>query len=291
MNAENTPDGRNLLVEVVEGFGDEWERYDQSALSETELRQAFDGYFGIFPWTALPAAAEGFDMGCGSGRWAKLVAPKVGRLNCVDPSPKALSVAQRNLSGHSNCEYFCASVEESPLADGSQDFGYCLGVLHHVPDTAAGLRSCVAKLKEGAPFLLYLYYAFDHRPRWFKLLWQCSNVLRVVVSRLPHRARFVVANAITALVYWPLARTAALAERFGISVSNFPLSYYRHRSFYTLRTDALDRFGTRLEKRFTREQIERMMKEAGLEMIRFSDAPPYWCAVGNRVRSMPEQRP
>ena len=51
-------------------------------------------------------------------------------------------------------------------------------------------------------------------------------------------------------------------------VDNMPLSAYRERSFYVMRTDALDRFGTRLEQRFTREQIRSMMHEAGLERTR-----------------------
>jgi hypothetical protein len=47
-----------------------------------------------------------------------------------------------------------------------------------------------------------------------------------------------------------------------------------------MRTDALDRFGTRLEKRFTRPQVTELLEDAGLERVRVSDAPPYWCAVG-----------
>jgi hypothetical protein len=47
-----------------------------------------------------------------------------------------------------------------------------------------------------------------------------------------------------------------------------------------MRTDALDRFGTRLEQRFTRDQIRAMMTAAGLIRIRFGDAIPYWTAVG-----------
>ena len=47
-----------------------------------------------------------------------------------------------------------------------------------------------------------------------------------------------------------------------------------------MRTDALDRFGTRLEQRFTRNKIDEMMRAAGLERIIFSEAEPYWCAVG-----------
>jgi hypothetical protein len=47
-----------------------------------------------------------------------------------------------------------------------------------------------------------------------------------------------------------------------------------------MRTDALDRFGTRLEHRYTRDEIDRMMRAAGLERIAFSDQAPFWCAVG-----------
>ena len=69
-------------------------------------------------------------------------------------------------------------------------------------------------------------------------------------------------------------------EKIGISVSNIPLFEYRAKSFYTMRTDALDRFGTRLEQRFTRVQIEKMLEQAGLVDITFSDIAPYWCALG-----------
>ena len=57
----------------------------------------------------------------------------------------------------------------------------------------------------------------------------------------------------------------------------------RTASFYTMRTDALDRFGTRLEHRFTRDEIERMMTDAGLTDITFSDRPPFWVACGRRA--------
>ena len=71
-----------------------------------------------------------------------------------------------------------------------------------------------------------------------------------------------------------------MAESAGLQVDLIPLSFYRNRSFYVMRTDALDRFGTRLEKRFTRSQIQQMMESVGLENVRFHDGPPYWCALG-----------
>ncbi len=49
-----------------------------------------------------------------------------------------------------------------------------------------------------------------------------------------------------------------------------------------MRNDALDRFGTPLEQRFTREAISDMMKNAGLHDVKFSEAAPYWHAVGHK---------
>lgn len=271
----------NIDIDTVEGFGDEWERFDQSTLAPEEHLRLFDHYFNIFPWEALPENAIGYDLGCGSGRWASLVAPRVHQLHCIDPS-SALEVAKRNLAGFDNCVFHHADVGQIPIDDNSMDFGYSLGVLHHVPDTQAALSSCVSKLRPGAPFLIYLYYSFDNRPVWFRLVWRLSDILRRVVSKLPNSLRFAVSQVLACLVYWPLARFARLLERLGVAIDSIPLSSYRDLSFYTMRTDALDRFGTRLEKRFSKRQIEDMMKVSGLTNICFSDDIPYWCAVGTK---------
>jgi ubiquinone/menaquinone biosynthesis C-methylase UbiE len=268
----------NADSKVVAGFGDEWSRFDQSELTAAELQRMFDNYFNIFPWEKLGPNAVGFDLGCGSGRWAKLVAPRVGKLHLIDPS-EALEVAKKNLAKADNCEFYRAGVDNIPLEDGSCDFGYCLGVLHHIPDTEAGLRACAAKLRSGAPFLLYLYYRFDNRPFWFRWLWTASNLIRQAICRLPHSLRYFVSQILAAVIYFPLARTALLLEKMGINVETFPLSQYRNNSFYTMRTDALDRFGTRLEKRFTKREMRAMMERCGLENITFS-TNSFWTAVG-----------
>jgi len=270
----------NIDPLTVAGFGEEWAAFDQSGLDEQEHRDLFDRYFGIFPFNALPPQAEGFDLGCGSGRWAALVSPRVGKLHCIDPSDKALAVARQALQSGSNVDFHLAGADSIPLAPDSQDFGYSLGVLHHIPDTVAALQDCVTRLKRGAPFLVYLYYAFDNRPAWFRRLWRTTESGRHLISRLPFGLRKAVTTVIAATVYWPLARGARLAEQSGRNVSNWPLSPYRDLSFYTMRTDALDRFGTRLEQRFSRTQIEQMMITAGLKDIRFSEREPFWVACG-----------
>lgn len=266
--------------DVIAGFGDEWSRFDQSALSEAEREEIFNSYFAVFPWDELTSNAVGADFGCGSGRWAAIAAPRVGRLYCIDPSDAALDVARYTLNEENNVVFVEAGVDALPGEIDDLDFGYSLGVLHHIPDTEAAMRSCVDRLRVGAPFLVYLYYAFDNRPRWFRLLWRASDYLRRGVSRLPYSLRFAISQVIAVMVYWPLARVAKVASRFGVAVDSFPLSFYRDRSLYVMRTDALDRFGTRLEQRFSREQISRMMSNCGLTGVIFHDHAPYWCAVG-----------
>ena len=270
---------KNSDSTTVKSFGDEWSRFDQSELPTAEAQRIFDEYFAVFPWSKLSKASTGFDMGCGSGRWAKLMAPRVGHLHCIDPS-SALEVAKLSLASTANVSFHQASVDEIPLPPNSQDFGYSLGVLHHVPDTAGALRECVAMLKPGAPFQLYLYYAFDNRSFLFRLIWRCSDLLRRAVCRLPSALKHLVTDILAVMVYYPLARFSLLVERMGLNVASIPLSYYRNHSFYTMRTDSRDRFGTPLEHRFTRREIAAMMDTAGLDDVRFSDCAPYWCAVG-----------
>lgn len=275
--------GQNADQKVIDDFGAEWARFDQAELDEPERQRLFASYFAIFPWAKLPPDAIGMDIGCGSGRWAKSVAPRVGQLMAVDPAASALAVAKMNLTAQANVSFHHTDVDHLPVEDGRLDFAYSLGVLHHVPDTAAAISMVARKLKPGAPFLIYLYYALDNRPEWFRLLWRASNLLRIVIAGAPRPIKNLVCEIIAAIVYWPLARAAYLAERLGGQVGNFPLSTYRSLSYYTMRTDALDRFGTSLEHRFSRNQIKSMLQDAGFVGITFHDGEPYWCAMGYKA--------
>lgn len=96
--------------------------------------------------------------------------------------------------------------------------------------------------------------------------------------------RYWASQMIAFLIYLPIARIGLILEKLGLNVENVPLSAYRKSSFYTMRTDALDRFGTRLEKRYSKSEITDMMEYAGLEKIQFSTDIPYWCAIGYKKK-------
>ena len=270
---------KNLDKATVDSFGDEWGRFNQSSLPQQEAQEIFDKYFSIFPWNSLPIHAEGFDLGCGSGRWAKIMVKKVGHLHCVDPS-NAIHIAEKSLASDANTTFHKKSVDDFPLSANSQDFGYSLGVLHHVPNTAAAIKKCAEKLKPGAPFLMYLYYALENKSFMYKSLWKCSDFFRRIICRLPSGIKHFVTDFIAIIIYLPFAKICLILEKFGLDVSGFPLSFYRNCSFYTMRTDSRDRFGTPLEQRFTKSEISELMVEAGFKDIIFSDIEPRWCVVG-----------
>jgi len=127
-----------------------------------------------------------------------------------------------------------------------------------------------------------LYYRFDNKPIWFKIIWKISDTIRKLISKLPFKIKLIITKIIALTIYFPLARLSLIIEKLGYDISNMPISSYRNNSFYTMKTDALDRFGTKIEHRFTKKEISNMMQKAGLIDIKFSEKVPYWVAVGQK---------
>jgi len=278
-------DNMNRENDVVGSFGFEWNKFNYKGKeTDDSLRNAFNVYFSNFNFESLPANPVGFDMGCGAGRWAFFVAPRVFKLYCVDPS-SAIFAAKLNLKKFTNCIFINEGVFEVDIESESMDFGYSLGVLHHITHTEQGLSRCVSFLKKGAPFLLYLYYSPTEMGFFKGLLWRGADLIRRIIIRFPYGWRYRLTTMIAVIVYFPLSRLALLMEKLSVPkkyVDLFPLSIYRNYGLFYLLNDSFDRFATSIEKRFTRAQIKKMMEDAGLENIVFNSAAPFWTAVGTK---------
>src|SRR5712672_2331571 len=172
----------NIDAATVDGFGKEWSTFTQHELAEQERAEVFAKYFSLIDWNTKPSRA--LDMGCGSGRWDVPVAPLVGELVAADASPEALAVARQNVKA-SNVSFVECTPETLPFPDAHFDLIFSLGVLHHLPDTQAAIQSLSSKLAAGGTLLIYLYYAFDNRPDWFRNIWRISDQFRRGISRLP----------------------------------------------------------------------------------------------------------
>ena len=277
----NAVAGDNVDAKTVDSFGEEWSKF--AAFDPEEIQKIGDEYFDILPDDAFGEGKSALDIGCGSGRWTLYIKDKFSRIEAVDPSIAVL-IAEKNTRGHSNIRVTKAGVDQLPFENNSFDVVFSLGVLHHIPDTATAMAKAVEKLKSGGYFLVYLYYALDNRGSLYKLIFNSSTIFRRVISIMPSFIKRILCDLIAVFVYLPFVGLAKLLKMLGLkSWIKIPLSYYVGKSFFVIRNDALDRFGTPLEQRFTKKEIKDMMSSSGLTDIAFSPHSPYWHAVGKKA--------
>ena len=271
---------QNLDQQVIDSFGHEWAAFDYA---ESETNEALDAQFMAY---CTPIDLSQFntkssvaaDFGAGSGRWASRLLPHFSLVYALEPSDGANKVLKNKFLKESRMKILQETVGVNSIPTGSLDLAMSLGVLHHIPDTGLAIKDVASKIKSGGFFLCYLYYKLDNKPLYYRGLFWTSNSLRWVISRLPYTLRRFIARTIASLIYFPLARTAKLLEKRGKNVLNFPLHHYANMPFVMLQNDALDRFGTRLEQRFSKKEITEMLGNAGFDLstLKFSDVEPFW---------------
>jgi SAM-dependent methyltransferase len=281
INIFNT-DGKNIDQKVVDEFGDEWLKF--SDFTDKMIKEAAEEYFDIIDETIVNKHTYALDIGCGTGRWTKYLSVKAGFIEAVDPS-NAIFAADKLLRDIENVRLTKASVDTLPFADETFDFAMSVGVLHHIPDTQQAMRDCVKKVKKGGYFYVYLYYNLDKRGLFFRTLFGLTDVVRSVVSKFPGKLKKLTCDLLAVVIYMPLIIWVRFLVLIGLRklARLMPLSAYNNKSFFIIRNDALDRFGTRLEHRFSEKEVENMMQNCGLTDIVISPGVPYYHAVGKRV--------
>jgi SAM-dependent methyltransferase len=265
---------------VIRDFGDEWERFnflDEKKLQS--LREQFDRYIAPLP-EELRKRDDLIiaDFGAGTGRWSHFLRDFAAKIYVLEPAEKAFRVLTSRFRDDSKVVSLHESVESNQIPNNSLDLAVSLGVLHHIADTQGAIQKVAEKIKPGGTFLGYLYYALENKPFLYRALWRLSDSIRKVISRLPKKFKLVLADFIALTIYLPLATISRILGKFKISVDLVPLHHYKDLSFHVMRNDALDRFGTTLEQRFTQAEIVQMLTSAGFtqKSIRFSSEEPFW---------------
>jgi len=272
----------NIDHKTVESFGNEWQAFH--GFDEKEIMKLGDEYFDIVTPQMVNEQTRLLEVGCGSGRFLKYLSTKAGFLVGVDPSD-AIFAADDLLGKNDKVVLVKASANNLPFENESFDFVCSIGVLHHIPDTFKAMQACVDKVKKGGYFYTYLYYNLDNRGLAFRSLYNLSNTIRLGICKLPARSKKIVCDILAVGIYMPFVLASRFLRVIGVPEKfrkKIPLFGYENRSFYVIRNDSLDRFGTPLEQRFTQKQIQEMMERSGLSEIIFSNNIPFWHVVGKK---------
>jgi SAM-dependent methyltransferase len=257
-----------FATDVQSSFGEEWQAYPEM-LAEHE--EEFNQYFDLIDIDSLGTATV-CDLGCGSGRWSYHLRKRCRLMILVDFSD-AIFVARRNLRDCENALFFMADLTNLPFQRPFADLVICLGVLHHLPVPALYM---VRRMKAFAPrVLVYLYYALDNRPAYFRPLLALVSGLRRLTSRIKgSTARQAFTLVVAVGVYVPLVFLGRCLNVIGLAKSVPLYETYRGKSLRRIRQDVYDRFFTRIEQRVTKASIVGL--EDTFASVTVSPHLPYW---------------
>ena len=101
------------------------------------------------PWIRVVPGMRVLDIGCGIGRWSRLLAARGASVTGIDLSPTMIAEAERRAkaAGLANRCRFVVQDSANLEVDGSFDLILCVTVLQHVPDVGA-LRSALRRMEQ-----------------------------------------------------------------------------------------------------------------------------------------------
>jgi SAM-dependent methyltransferase len=184
---------------TVEAFGWEWQTFN---------RLPADAEQQFLDWIH-PLGREFFvqkvvlDAGCGMGRFAVASAAFGAREVLAVDLSDAVEAAAENARAWPNVHVVQADIYHLPLRPGCVDFGFCIGVLHHLPEPERGFRCLVHQVNPGGAVFAWVYGRENNG--W--LVRVVNPIRERVGSRLPRRALLGV-SFVLALVLHPLGKLA-----------------------------------------------------------------------------------
>lgn len=242
-------------AQTVAAFGAEWARYDD-----------FEGYMGsaslFTEFTGLSAADVAgkriLEVGCGGGRWLKVMADLGAREVVGLDLSTAVEQASRRTASLPNVHVVRGSALEMPLA-AAFDLVVSIGVVHHLDDPVEGLRGMQRAVVPEHNVAIWVYGREGN-----ELYLSVIGPLRRVSTHVPGPALAVGSKLLAAGLWLHMHTVNKSAVALGVPL---PLRDYlamlAKLRFKDIESVVYDQLTPQLARYPTRTEVESWVNDAG----------------------------
>ena len=247
-------------------FGFQWKIHARTQLDDANSERseiAFRRRTGFRPEDL--AGKLVLDVGCGMGRFADVATRWGAQVVGIDLS-LASEVAAHNLADR-NAAIFQADVFQLPFAEGSFDFIYSIGVLHHTPSCELAVKVLPKLLKPGGRLAVWLYSSYNP---WFRM----SDVYRKVTRRMPQKLLYNLCYGVVPLygVHQVLKKIPLVGKPASSAIAwMLPMSFNKDAEWRVL--DTFDWYSPWYQSKHTYEEVFPWFESCGLQDLRVGDEP------------------
>lgn len=244
-----------LNVRTVRRFEWQWRRFNHAQLElAPRLRELF------LDWVR-PLTREDFrgkvvlDAGCGMGRWTMQAAGMRAHDVVAVDLGGSVDIAYANTAHLDNVHVVQADIMELPLQP-VFDVVMCIGVLHHMPDPAAGFRSLSALLAPGGTISAWVYG--EENNGW--VLATVDRLRGAVTSRLPGRLLHALTTPLAALI-WAAAHWVYEGPRAARLPYAPYMAYLKSYGLATINNIVFDQLTPHVARYLPRQEVQRWLDE------------------------------
>jgi SAM-dependent methyltransferase len=252
-------------AETAANFGWQWQHFTQR--DELYADQFLDWIAPVMPdFFKDKIILEG---GCGKGRHTQLAAQWGARDVIGIDLSAAVESAHAATRGLANAHIIQSDIYNLPLKR-VFNYGFSVGVLHHLPDPQGGFRSLASKVIPGGHLSVWVYGAENNEwitrfvtPVRERVTSRINQRILLHLSKLPAAALYTA----TKVIYGPLNRnpsTAAIAARLFYNDYLSAISAFGWREQHTI---VFDHLAAPTAFYISRGEFEHWWEEIGAENV------------------------
>lgn len=228
-------------------FGRQWTKFDVA--HDDEDRATFQAKTGVRleELTGLRV----LDAGCGGGRYAKVCAAAGATVFGADHT-QAVDKAAELCRDFPQAHFVQADLKQLPFAEGSFDFVFSIGVMHHDVNTRAVFDAVARMVKPGGRYAVWLY---RRNQAWQEAI---NNWLRAHAARMS-------ANQLEKWCEWGAWYGGLPVVR---QTLNKIVNFSAHPCKENRVCDTFDWYAPQYQHHHTVEELQQWFRDAGFEDLR-----------------------